>query len=44
MNLAVVLTLLVSMMANKDLNPRLMNWNRLILLHGPPGTGKSTLW
>ncbi|KAK3078892.1 hypothetical protein LTS18_006348 [Coniosporium uncinatum] len=34
---------MMSIMKHKDLDPTIMNWNRLILLHGPPGTGKTSL-
>lgn len=34
---------MVSMMSQPDLNLSAFNWNRLCLLHGPPGSGKSTL-
>ncbi|KAK3702358.1 hypothetical protein LTR37_014932 [Vermiconidia calcicola] len=34
---------MVGMMSQPDLNLSTFNWNRLCLLHGPPGSGKSTL-
>jgi energy-coupling factor transporter ATP-binding protein EcfA2 len=34
---------MVTMMSSPGLNPSTFNWNRLCLLHGPPGSGKSTL-
>ena len=34
---------MVGMMRQGDLNLSTFNWNRLCLLHGPPGSGKSTL-
>lgn len=34
---------MVTMMSQPDLNLSTFNWNRLCLLHGPPGSGKSTL-
>ena len=34
---------MVDMMSRPDLNLSAFNWNRLCLLHGPPGSGKSTL-
>lgn len=34
---------MVSIMSSPDLNLSKFNWNRLCLLHGPPGGGKSTL-
>lgn len=29
--------------AEHDVNPNLISWHRLVLLHGPPGTGKTSL-
>ena len=37
------LTQMIGMMASPGLNLATFNWNRLCLLHGPPGSGKSTL-
>ena len=34
---------MVGIMRQSDLNLAAFNWNRLYLLHGPPGSGKSTL-
>ncbi|KAK5164019.1 uncharacterized protein LTR77_010110 [Saxophila tyrrhenica] len=34
---------MLSMMSQPGLNLSTFNWNRLCLLHGPPGSGKSTL-
>ena len=34
---------MVTVMKQSDLNLSTFNWNRLCLLHGPPGSGKSTL-
>ncbi|KAK6438246.1 hypothetical protein LTR95_005555 [Oleoguttula sp. CCFEE 5521] len=34
---------MVAMMSQPGLNLATFNWNRLCLLHGPPGSGKSTL-
>ena len=34
---------MIDMMSSADLNLSTFNWNRLCLLHGPPGSGKSTL-
>ncbi|KAK6433588.1 hypothetical protein LTR95_010231 [Oleoguttula sp. CCFEE 5521] len=34
---------MAAMMSQPDLNLATFNWNRLCLLHGPPGSGKSTL-
>lgn len=34
---------MVGMMGNPGLNLATFNWNKLCLLHGPPGSGKSTL-
>jgi hypothetical protein len=37
------LTRMLGVMKQQDLNLSTFNWNRLVLLHGPPGSGKSTL-
>lgn len=29
--------------SNKGINPNIVSCNRVILLHGPPGTGKTSL-
>ncbi|KAF9319676.1 Pachytene checkpoint protein 2 [Podila horticola] len=29
--------------SDKNVNPDLVSWNRVVLLHGPPGTGKTSL-
>jgi energy-coupling factor transporter ATP-binding protein EcfA2 len=34
---------MLTLMSTPDLNLATFNWNRLCLLHGPPGSGKSTL-
>jgi pachytene checkpoint protein 2 len=36
-------TNMTKMMQKTDLNPFIINWNHLILLHGPPGSGKTSL-
>ena len=28
------------LLSEKNVNPTLISWNRVVLLHGPPGTGK----
>ncbi|QSL64076.1 hypothetical protein MERGE_000231 [Pneumocystis wakefieldiae] len=33
----------VMLFSDKDVNFNIVTWNRLILLHGPPGTGKTSL-
>lgn len=34
---------ILGVMKHPDLDFRMFNWNRICLLHGPPGSGKSTL-
>jgi hypothetical protein len=36
-------TRMMTIMRHTDLKQTLANWNRLILLHGPPGSGKTSL-
>lgn len=33
----------IMLFSDKDVNFNIVTWNRLILLHGPPGTGKTSL-
>ncbi|KAF2809959.1 AAA-domain-containing protein [Mytilinidion resinicola] len=37
------MTRMMTLFRNPAINSSVINWNRLMLLHGPPGTGKSTL-
>ncbi|KAK5124835.1 hypothetical protein LTR16_003448, partial [Cryomyces antarcticus] len=36
-------TRMMFIMKTQKLNSTVLNWNRLLLLHGPPGSGKTTL-
>lgn len=38
------LTAIIVSFSSRSLNRWTINWNRLILLWGPPGTGKTSLW
>ncbi|QDS72830.1 hypothetical protein FKW77_006888 [Venturia effusa] len=42
-NLLRFTTRMMTLMRHSDLKQTLANWNRLILLHGPPGSGKTSL-
>lgn len=42
-NLLRFTTRMMTIMRHTDLKQTLANWNRLILLHGPPGSGKTSL-
>jgi GTPase SAR1 family protein len=42
-NLLRFTTRMMTIMRNTHLKQTLANWNRLILLHGPPGSGKTSL-
>ena len=34
---------MAALFSDRNVDPALVSWNRLVLLHGPPGTGKTSL-
>jgi SpoVK/Ycf46/Vps4 family AAA+-type ATPase len=38
-----IITRMIRISKEPSLNPAIMHWHNLVLLHGPPGSGKTTL-